>query len=344
MMWEELKLLAMTAMLTLLVWAGADSLVNETVMVRVSFEAAPRDDSDMVVELPPAAKTQIYQLMVSGPRRAAEALHVRDRYPVRLRVEDRPPGEHSLMLSKEMLKSALVEQWGEFRKMRIESVDPPVLPLLIDRMVETELQLTARNLNLVYESPPQWKLSRVLLRMRQKVLEEMTRDGNRPQLDISSDIERQLRGKPPGRAITVTVALDHRPFGPEAELSPSSVEVTATLKSQRETEEIAAVPIRFLVSPSALATAYAAVGRDDAPLTLVTRSIRVAGPPEDLARLKRGETRAFGFIQLRESDFQRLGVFRSWTPEYILPPHLELEEEPEPIEFMLKAVPTQGAP
>ncbi len=332
---EELKLLAMTAILALLVWAGADSLVNESVVVRLSFETAPRDDSDMVVELPPTAKAQLYELTVSGPRRVAEGVQVRERYPVRLRIEDRPPGEHSLTLSKDMLKSALVEQWSEFRKLRIESIDPPSLPLNVDRMVQTELDLTARSLALAYETPPQWKLAAVTLRMRQSLLEQLSKDGERPQLDISSDIERQLRGKPSGRAITVTVALDHRPFGPDAELTPSSVDVTATIKSQRETVIMSAVPIRFLVSPSSLSTAYVAVARDGTPLTLVTRRISVSGPPEDIAKLQRAETKAFGFIQLKEADFQQLGVLRTWIPEYILPPSLELEGEKEPIEFML---------
>lgn len=334
-MMEELKLIVMTVTLTLLVWAGADSLVNESVVVRLSFEAAPRDDSDVVVELPPTAKAQLYELVVSGPRRAAEQVQRRERYPVRLRIEDRPPGEHSLTLTRDLLKNALSEQWSDFRQLRMVSIDPPSLPLTVDRMVDTELDLTARALTLPYETPPQWKRSTVTLRGRQSLLDPLTRDGQKPQLDISAELERQLRGKPPGRSATVTIALDHRPFGPGAELKPSSVEVTATVKSQRDTADIPAVPIRFLISPSSLATAYAAVTREGTPLTLVTRTVRVAGSPEDIARLQRGETKAFGFIQLKETDFQQLGVLRTWTPEYILPPNLELEGVHEPIEFML---------
>jgi len=334
-MLEELKLILTAAILALLVWAGADSLVNESVVVRLSLEAAPRDDSDMIVELPPTAKAQLFELTVSGPRRVADGVQGRERYPLRLRIEDRPPGEHSLTLTREMLKDALAEQWTEFRKLRIDSIEPSALPLTIDRMVKTELVLVARNLTLPYETPPQWKLTNVSLRMRQSLLEQLSTTGEKPQLEIGPEIERQLRGKSAGRPVTLTIALDHRPFGPDAELSPSTVDVTATLKSQRETADLPAVPIRFLVSPSSLSTVYVAVGRDKAPLTLVTRPIRVAGSPEEISRLQRGETRAFGFIQLKETDFQQLGALRTWTPEYILPPGLELEGTVEPIEFML---------
>lgn len=334
-MLEELKLLVTAVILALLVWASADSLVNESVVVRLSLEAAPRDDSDMVVELPPTARAQLYELTVSGPRRVAEEVQGRERYPVRLRIEDRLPGEHSLTLSHEMLMAALVEQWSDFRKLRIVSIEPSSLPLTVDRMIKTELVLAAPVLTLPFESPPQWKLTNVSLRMRQSLLEPIAKDGEKPQLDIGPEIERQMRGKPTGRPVTLTIALDHRPFGPDAELSPSTVDVTATLKSQRESAEFSAVPIRFLVSPSSLSTAYTAVGRDGTPFTLVTRSIRVAGSPEEVARLQRGETRAFGFIQLKENDFQQLGVLRTWTPEYILPPGLELEGTIEAIEFML---------
>ena len=80
---------------------------------------------------------------------------------------------------------------------------------------------------------------------------------------------------------------------------------------------------------------YQAVGRDGTTLTLETQTIQVAGPTEDVARLQRGETRAYGFIQLKEADLEELGVFKAWTPDFHLPSNVVMAEPPEPIEFML---------
>ena len=41
---EQVKLLSMTTMLTVLIWAGADSLVNETAMIRVSIDLMPPEN------------------------------------------------------------------------------------------------------------------------------------------------------------------------------------------------------------------------------------------------------------------------------------------------------------
>jgi len=77
-------------------------------------------------------------------------------------------------------------------------------------------------------------------------------------------------------------------------------------------------------------------------LSLVTQTITVTGPTNEVSRLLRGETRAFGLIQLKEDDFERMDVFKLVTPDYHLPNGVELAEEPPPIEFKLVYV-TQDA-
>jgi hypothetical protein len=63
--------------------------------------------------------------------------------------------------------------------------------------------------------------------------------------------------------------------------------------------------------------------------------IAVGGAPEDVSRLSRGETRAYGVIQIKEDDLAELGVLKLATPEYHLPKGVELAEPPPPIEFQL---------
>jgi len=82
------------------------------------------------------------------------------------------------------------------------------------------------------------------------------------------------------------------------------------------------------------------VARDGSPLSLVTQTVTVSGATEDVQRLVRGETRAYGVIQLKEDDLQQMGVLKVATPEYHLPKGVELAEEPSPIEFQL--IPVTG--
>ena len=61
---EQVKLLSMTVLLTVLIWAAADSLVNEVVSIRVSFEVEPVADPDMLVEFDPATMTRWVEVQV----------------------------------------------------------------------------------------------------------------------------------------------------------------------------------------------------------------------------------------------------------------------------------------
>ena len=49
----------------------------------------------------------------------------------------------------------------------------------------------------------------------------------------------------------------------------------------------------------------------------------------------RGETRAYGIIQIKDDDVQQLGVLKLATPEFHLPKGVELAQEPSPVEFQL---------
>lgn len=333
---ERVKLISMTAVLTVLIWAGADSLVNEVVSVQVSFEVLPLSNPDMLIEIDPAAKSQFFEVQLAGPRRIAEKIQtLEDSLILRLKVDDRPSGPSVVSLDKEMLKRLMADQWREIRKLAILSIQPGSLPVLVDHMITRDVNLVARRLSLAYENEPQLRRSVASIRMRESRFNELISGGDQPQIEIGPDIERLLRGKPPGLRASVRVSINTSQFGSDATVAPDTVEVVATVKADRQTADIPTVPIKPAVSFTNLERALRAVARDGTPLSLVTQTIKVIGPTEDVAALLRGDTRAYGFIQFKEADLADLDVFKAWTPEFLLPPNIELAEPADTIECKL---------
>lgn len=332
---EQVKLLSMTVLLTVFIWAGADSLVNEVVSIRVSFEVEPVADPDMLVELDPATKTRWVEVQVSGPRKIIEDIKKQGPMTARLRIEDRPAGTHDLNLDREMLRRALREQGATFDRLTVLSAEPPTIRIVVDHMITSELDITFGRLSLPYDEEPTSKTLFTTLRVRASRFAELGGTERQKQLDISSEVERLLRNKPRGEPASVTVALDSRIFGPSAILTPNRVEVDAVVKADRSEARIPTVPIKLVVSFSNLPKRFHAVARDGTALTLVTQTIEVEGPAEDIDRLARGETRAYGFIQLKQADLEELEVYKAWLPEFYLPSAISLVNTPKPIEFKL---------
>lgn len=333
---EQVKLLSMTVGVTVLIWAAADSLVNEAVTARFSFEVMPAGDTTMLVEIDSSARSQVFDVQLVGSRRIVDKIQARDEpLTVRLPVGDLPGGPSNFPLDKDQVKRAMAQQWREFRKLTILSIHPPFLPVVVDRMVTKDVDIVLGRLMLAYDAEPQLKRTVTEATMRESVYNQQSPSGQRPQIDIAPDVERLLRNRPPGDMATIRVTLDSGRFGPDAQLKPDTVDVTATVKADRRTAEISAVPIKVAVSFVSLGKAYQAVDRDGAALTLVTQPIKVTGPTEDVAALLRGDTRAYAVIQVKEADLADLGVFKLWVPEFHLPPRVELAEQPDSIEFKL---------
>ena len=341
---EQVKLLSMTTIVTVLIWAAADSLVNETATLRVAFEVVPLGGTDMLVDIEPADESRVYEVEVFGPRRLAEDVQGSAPLAVRLGIEDRPTGLATIALTRNRLKTALTEQHStEFSKLSVVSVQPPELRVMVDHMVTRNVDVTLNRLTLAYEEEPQLERTLAGVRMRESICNELTQSGRRPSVDIAADVERLLKERPEGQRAQVSVLLDSRSFGPGAELTPNKIDVTATVKADRVTVDVPTVPIKPVVSFANLDRPYKAVTPDGSPISVETRTIKVAGPTEDVARLLRGETRAYGLIHLKEADFAELGVMKAWTPEFHLPPNVELAKPPDPIEFKLIDATQTGA-
>jgi len=334
---EQVKLIATTVVLTVLIWVTADSLVSETVKVGVTFDLQPADAAvGMLVEAGPEARSA--EIQVVGPRRVVDGLDPPLR--VRLPVADLPTGPRALPLQLDVLQQRLTDQYSEFRKLRVVAVTPARLPIEVDHLIERKFDVILRPLTLAYDVEPQVSRNSVTVRMRESAAQELDQAGQPAELNIAGEFERLVERQPAGESVTITVRLDNRLFGVGAELIPPTVDVTATLKAQRRTATVPTVPILLAVSFANLERPYRAVTPDGG--TLVTRAILVTGPADAVARLLRGETRAYGVIQLKEADLVAAGTPRLATPDFHLPPGVELAEDPAPVEFRLIEVPREA--
>jgi hypothetical protein len=324
---EQAKLLSLTGVLTLVIWITADSLVNETVSVPVRFELLPPASAPgMIVEPGPQAGT--HQLMIAAPRKLADQIQAAAPLTIRLNIQEQPAGPATITV-KELLR----DQWREFPKASIIDVQPSTTDAMIDRMVSTEVNLTFQRPTLNYESAPQINPPTVKVTLRQGQLNKIALNGRLAQIDLSTAAEQLLRDQPTGNRVSVLLALDAHPYGRGASIEPSTVEVTAALTIQRTTAKVDTVPILVGTSFASFNKEFKAVVRDGSEL--VTRSIMVTGPTDAVARLVRGDTRAYGVIQLKEQHFADLDVFKPFSPDFRLPDGIKLAEEPQPIEMKL---------
>lgn len=330
----QVKLLSMTAVLTALIWASADRLVNEDATVEITITPVPAaPESGMVVAFSPQ-RPATFELQVSGPRRAVETLQARENLTLRFPVPEYPTGERSIQIDTTLLRSELAQRWSEFARLHVASIDPPKLDLVIDHFVKRSAVVEARALTLAYDSEPQVLRAVTSVLLRESALSVLP-DGEAIQIDIGPDIERRLRDKPFGRSTTVTVPLDVRRFGPGATITPPALEVTATVRSQQRVDQIPTVPVLVALSFANLDMSFRAIGRDGNPISLVTRTITVTGPPDAVARLARGETRAYGIIRIKEDDWREKNQLKLYSPDYHLPPQVELAADPDPVELQL---------
>ena len=89
----QVKLLSTTAILTMLIWASADSLVNEEVTVRVVLEPVPQAGiANLLVT--PRAEDKPFEVQISGPRRTINEIRAQAPFQVRYPIADLPTGLH----------------------------------------------------------------------------------------------------------------------------------------------------------------------------------------------------------------------------------------------------------
>jgi len=320
---QQLKLLAVTALVTLLIWTTADQLLSDAVETRVSVRAAPGADSSMIVETdPPGVTTFLVRLV--GPRRIVEQVR-RDGLPqVTLRVPELANGSYPIDV-----RQKLSDYPEQFHGLRIDAVTPASLKVVIDHLVTVTVPVSVEPGDLQYEVPPTAEPDEVEATLSQRALEQIPPSDRR----VLVNAPEVLQDKPSGVAQVIPgVPVVPRVAGVSARVVPNTVTLYATVREQSKTATIAAVPIHVATSFDVFSR-FRIVTRDGS--TLVTRAITVRGPPDVVDRLVSGGTRVTGLLSVSGDLAAVPAEYHELTPVFDLPPEVKLVAPVEPVEFRL---------
>ena len=328
---DQLKLLGLSGVLTVLIWTGANSLVSESASIDVSLRVRPdpRSPGMRVESIDP---TQRIVLHISGPRKEIDNLRPREgKLTVDLMIRDRQTGRSTVQLL-----GLVDDQWQRHPSIAVTSVEPGKITVDIDHMIDVDVQVEPGDLTLPYNVEPVLDPQVIQVSMRESRFSALTATGRR--LTLVLDVEKYLQAEDAGRTVTkdVPVVLDGSLMGTDARCSVNTIKVTASIEASRRTASII-VPVWLAVGFKNLGMPYKAVSPEG---RLVTQRVTVTGPVEDVERLERGDTRAIAVILLKDADFAETDKKHAVKPDFWLPPRIELVETPREVEFRLVPVDT----
>lgn len=327
---NRIKLLLMTLVLTVLIWATADSLVNEQINVKAELKLLPELGSSMLVEQP--QDTGPLELELFGPRRVIDSLPIP--LEIDIRLFSRAPGRYELDL-----RELLLDRWDDYPRLAIGQVTPGKTLVVIDQLVEADVRLILVDEGGAYQVAPRLDRDTVKVRMRQSVLDDKRERGETLSLEINA--ARSLRDQPTGKQVTVEVPISPDPaiFGTDCEVLTRTVRLSATLTSDRREGTISTCPIQVAVSFANFGKPFKLFDDKGEQVTLLTRTIRVEGPSQTVAALLAGD-RPVGIIRLKGADFDQPGVLRPFPIEFQLPQGVRFVpgSEPEPVRLRLEPV------
>lgn len=328
---EQVKLLSMTAALTVLIWATADSLVNESTTIRVSIQVSPSPaNPGMLAELPEGDVVTLL-LEVAGERKLIARVQADPQPTIQLQIPYLSNGPHTLSAQE-----YIEDQWRAYPNLAILSVKPAHFDIVVDHMVTEDVPVRIRRPSLTYDAPPQLEQSWVRVTLRQSILDQAKLDGRPLQFEV--DPEPALMNRPAGESVRVAVALVpdpavfRRQFGRDALVNPKEVFVRATIAASRATVVIPSCPVVISVAVANFGKAFHAED-DNGRIPLLTRAITVSGPVDVVERLARG-TPPRGEVFLTDEDLRTWESARTLVPEFRLPASVELIEV-EPVRFRL---------
>jgi hypothetical protein len=325
---EQVKLIAVAVVVTLLVWTTADQLLSDTLEVPVTVQPHAAPGTQMIVDTDPPGQNR-FIMTLTGPKRVVEQVRREGGLEVTIEVPDVPNGPRLIDVKKEM--AGYQEQ---FRGLRVEAVDPPEIRLLIDRRTTVTMPVQVERGNLEYEVPPT-----VEPRDIQVTLSELGLQRLEGQQRVLLDVEDLLRDRPKGEPQRIEgVPLPSRVGGVEVGLEPDTVTVFATLREQSKNGTIAAVPI-VVGSSVDIFNRYEVETREGT--TLITRAITVRGPPAVVDRLVSKDLRVTGLVYLTADLVAQADEFRELSPTFDLPPAVRLVGPVPPV--VLRLVPIEGA-
>ncbi|MCK4658273.1 MAG: hypothetical protein KAV82_02020 [Phycisphaerae bacterium] len=311
---SQLKLIAMSVVLTLLVWVSADQLLTETVTLQVTIEPVAAAGRESFKISRAGDRPQKFQITLSGPQRTLAPFREGGISTIDLPIEARTTG----LVSVKLL-DALRKNRARFSGLTVDSVTPEYLEAVVDREITVSLPIWVDKGTLDYDVDPSVEPDQVEVTISERRLNAIAEEKR----CLVLHVENLLRNRRKGELLRFSVPLEAKVAGIEAKVAPAQVELRATVRELHITDTIAAVPVRFTGSVD-LWNEFTIELRDQS--TLLTQPITVKGPAEIVARLVSGDIKVAGLITLNRDDTLDLGRYRAKKPEFALPAGVQLAE------------------
>lgn len=318
---QQVRLIALTAALSFLIWIVADYSLSETVTLQLLLEPYSGSGDTRVTVLDDTMRA--CDAVVTGKRAFISTLMPRQPVLVRIPVTQRTPGDHEIDI-----KDALQAAEGELAEIIIQDVSPRILPIRVDRDKTVSMPVFVRPGTLEYDGPIVVDPTEVQVTMSELDYEKVVPSERRVVLDP----DEYLRTAPRGQLLSRPVPLKSIVGGFGVQLYPDFVTVKFKLAEQLTEMTIAAVPINVQASLDIFNEFRVDVRESGA---VVTRSIKIRGRNEVLERIRTDAVRVLGVITVTSADKANLDKYRYQKPTFNLPEGVELISDPEPIEFRL---------
>jgi len=332
---QNLRLWFATVFVTLVIWVSADQLLTESVELPVAISIRPERGSDYVIT-PLDTSVRKYVVTFSGRQADMNKLGDIVSTPVVLTVTDEVLGSKSLGRQNLVLVDELRSREAEFPGVAVTRVDPPTAAINVDRRVVHEVPIVLQRGALDYTVEPRVQPSVARVTVLQTEWERIQSANPRSVVNAEGDLAKQPEGEPIKLDVPLAAAL-RTDVGdlPVIDVSPSTVEVRATLRRRRKTGTIQAVPIKFLAGQILWNRYHVEFRQPNPPETL---RISIVGPPEEVDRLVSGERKTFAILSLAGSDSFEENTYQFYKPEFNLPPGVELAEDQTIESFEIRLV------
>ena len=324
----QLKLIAMSALVTLLVWVSADQLLTESTTLPVTIEPTVAGQQPYTVSTL-GDRPQRFQVTVSGPQKAIARFRDAGPLTIPLPIETRAAGRVNVRLLE-----ALRTDPAPFAELTVDAVTPEYLEVVVDRDITVSLPVWVDKGTLDYDVDPSVEPDHAQVTMSESRYTAIPEEKRRLVLRADS----LLRNKKKGELLSFPVPLEAKVEGADVKVAPAQVTLRATVRELRVTGTIAAVPIRFTGSID-LWNEFQIELRNKS--TLLTQPITVQGPTDIVGRLVAGDIKVTGMISLNRDDTLEPERYRTKKPAFIgLPPGVELADPNaiEGVEFRLTRI------
>ena len=319
---QRLKLIAMSSVLSILIWAVADHSLTDNATLRVRIVLTSGGASDMRVTALSDSR-EPFEVQVAGKKAIVSQLKAREPLTVRLPVSSRASGRYKLRLIDELRGAET-----ELSDVIIRSITPPDLDVLVDRDKRLTLPVVVLPGTLDYEVPPSVDPAQVEVTISELDYAQLSPDDRRVLLDPDEHLRTAQRGKLLHSPVPLTPVVG----GFSVQLDPDFVTLRFKLKEQLQEATIPAVPIKIEASLDIFNDFNVEV-RDAG--AILTRPITIKGPADLVSRIVSSEIKLRGVISLTAVDKTDPGRWRYVVPRFDLPEGVELKSDPDRVEFRL---------